>query len=212
MTTCAFGCGRKANFTQKNGKEICESSASKCPALKIKNTSNTGKIFTAEHKQKLSTANIETKSKQTIIPWNKGITKDQHPGMMAVSIAQKNLAIEQLAKLIPTDDPAYLNFRQYRTRIVSRSNSTYRVNKDILNPEHKLIGRYGDNIYHLDHIYSVAEGFKYNVPIELMSALENLQLLPYKDTISKGSKLLGEIPANIKQYLKEYAWQIKAFT
>ena len=202
MTTCAFGCGRKANFTQKNGKEICESSASKCPALKIKNTSNTGKIFTAEHKQKLSTANIETKSKQTIIPWNKGITKDQHPGMMAVAIAQKKLAVAQMEKIIPSNDPVYSNFRKYRNRIVTRSNLTYRLNESLLNPVGYKIGKFGKDIYHLDHIYPVSEGFKYNVPIEVMSSVENLQLLPYAENVSKSNKI-EKIPDTIIQYLKE---------
>jgi hypothetical protein len=203
MTLCAFGCGSKAKFIQKNGKEICEVKASKCPALRAKNISNTGRRFSAEHKEKLSKSNKETKSKQTIVAWNKGITKEIHSGMMAVSEAQKRIAIEQITKIISSTDPIYNNFRKYRSRIVTRSNYNYKLNKQLLNPENKKIGRFGDNVYHLDHLYPVAEGFRYSVPIELMSAVENLQILPYKENISKSNKLINDTPVSIKQYLKE---------
>ena len=201
MELCEFGCGKPAIHTQKNGKKICSTWASKCPSLKKKNgDGNRGRICTWG--DKLSESNKETKSKQIIVPWNKGITKDQHPGMMAVAIAQKKLAVAQMEKIIPSDDPVYSNFRKYRNRIVTRSNLTYRLNESLLNPVGYKIGKFGKDIYHLDHIYPVSEGFKYNVPIEVMSSVENLQLLPYAENVSKSNKI-EKIPDTIIQYLKE---------
>lgn len=202
MELCAFGCGNLATHTQKNGKKICSTWASKCPAMKKKNgDGNRGRLCTWG--DKLSISNKETKSKQTIIPWNKGVTKDQHPGMMAVSKAQKKLAEEQIKKLIPSTDPVYSDIRKYRSRIVSRSNYTYKHNKDMLNPNNYKIGTHGENVYHLDHIFPVSEGFKYNVPIEVMSSIDNLQLLPYNVNVKESNKVLNT-PDSIKQYLKEH--------
>ena len=147
MSLCEFGCGNLATYTQKNGKKICKNNASKCPALRKKNgDGNKGRKCTWG--DKLSASNKKTKATQTITAWNKGITKDQHPGMMAVSKAQKKLAEEQIQKVIPTDDPIYNNIRKYRTRIRTRSNYIYRKNKEILNPNNYTIGKFGENIYH----------------------------------------------------------------
>lgn len=201
MILCYFGCGNVAIHTQKNGRKICSNWVSKCPSMKKKNgNGNKGRVCT--WRDKLSESNRATKSTQTIIPWNKGITKDQHPGMMAVSLAQKKLAEEQMQKVIPTNDPVYNNFKKYRNRIVSRSNYIYKKNKELLNPHNYTIGKFGENVYHLDHIYPVSEAFKYNVPIELMASVENLQLLPYDENVRK-SNYVNFIPESIKQYIKE---------
>lgn len=201
MELCAFGCGNQATHTQKNGKKICSEWASQCPEMKKKNgAGNKGRICTWG--DKLSESNRKTKSTQTITAWNKGLTKETHLGMLAVSNAQKKLAEEQIQKIIPTNDPVYSNLRRYRSRIVSRSNYTYRKNKHVLNPNNYTIGTHGENVYHLDHIYPVSIAFKYNVPIELMSSIENLQLLPYNNNIKK-SNVVEDIPNSIKIYLKE---------
>lgn len=201
MELCAFGCGNPAIHIQKNGKHICNTWASKCPEMKKKNgAGNKGRACT--WKDKLSESNKKTKSLQKIVPWNKGLTKETHPGMMAVSESQKRLAEVQIQKIIPSDDPVYSDLRKYRSRIVSRSKYTYRKNKKILNPNDYVIGTHGENVYHLDHIYPVSEAFKYNVPIELMSSIENLQLLPYTDNIKK-SNAINFVPESIKIYLKE---------
>lgn len=201
MELCAFGCGNPATHTQKNGKHICDSRASKCPELKKKNgAGNKGRICT--WKDKLSASNKKTKSLQQITPWNKGLTKETHLGMLAVSNAQKKLAESQIQKVIPSDDPVYSDLRKYRSRIVTRSNYTYRKNKKLLNPNDHVIGTHGKNVYHLDHIYPISEAFKYNVPIELMSSIDNLQLLLYHDNVKK-SNLISIIPESIKIYLKE---------
>ena len=201
MNLCEFGCGNIATYTQKNGKQICCRSASKCPVLKKKNSNgNKGRVCTWG--DKLSESNKRTKSQQTITAWNKGITKDMHPGMKAVSDAQKRLAEQQIQKIIPTTDPIYSDIRRYRSRIVSRSNYTYRKNLQLLNPNNYVIGNHGENVYHLDHKYPISEAFKFNVPIELMSGIDNLQLLPYAENVRKSNTVLY-IPETIKQYLKE---------
>jgi hypothetical protein len=50
--------------------------------------------------------------------------------------------------------------------------------------------------YHIDHKYSVYEGFKNNVDVKIISSKENLQMLYYLDNLSKGvgcSIQLGEL-------------------
>ena len=56
--------------------------------------------------------------------------------------------------------------------------STYKQFKHIINPDNLKIGR-GNN--HLDHKFSIYEGFKNNVPPEVLSSKENLEVIPEKE-------------------------------
>ena len=62
------------------------------------------------------------------------------------------------------------NFRRYY----------YEVNSDM-----KERGLYK---YHLDHIYSVADGFKNGVLPEVIANINNLQILWWRDNVSKGGR------------------------
>lgn len=202
MSLCELGCGNIATHIQKNGRAICSCWISKCPAMREKNRAgNAGRIMSTEWKQKISESNKKTKANQTIIPWNKGVTKDMHPGMNAVSVAQKNLAELQIQKVIPSSHHAYTNYISYRSRVSSRSKRIYEKNKKMLNPNGFVIGRFGENVYHIDHIYPTLEGFRRNVPIEIIASLDNLQVLPYSENVAKSNKITT-IPDSIKTYLQ----------
>lgn len=42
--------------------------------------------------------------------------------------------------------------------------------------------------FHLDHIYSISEGFKNNIPPEIIGHWTNLRLIPKIENSSKGAK------------------------
>jgi hypothetical protein len=201
MCLCELGCGNEAVHTQKNGRKICSTWMSKCPAMREKNKlGNTGRIISEEWKQKLSESNKKTKATQTIIAWNKGVTKEMHPGMKAVSEAQKKLAEEQMQKVILESHHAYVNYASYRIRVTSRSKRIYEKHKHLLNPSDLPIGKFGDGVHHIDHIYPTLEGFRRNIPIEIMAGIDNLQVLPYNENIAKSNKITI-IPESINNYL-----------
>lgn len=61
----------------------------------------------------------------------------------------------------------------------------------------------GPKEYHLDHKYSVFEGFKNNVPVEIIGHICNLEMLRYSENTSKGEKCsitLDELKELIKKY------------
>jgi hypothetical protein len=47
---------------------------------------------------------------------------------------------------------------------------------------------YRGDVFELDHMLSIKDGFDQNVPIEVMSDLANLQLIPAKANRKKGDK------------------------
>ena len=42
--------------------------------------------------------------------------------------------------------------------------------------------------YHLDHKYSIAEGFKNNIPTHIIASIHNLEFIPFKENCSKRDK------------------------
>lgn len=47
----------------------------------------------------------------------------------------------------------------------------------------------GKNCYHLDHKCSIAEGFKRNIPPEVIGGLDNLRFIPAEKNMEKGAKV-----------------------
>lgn len=53
---------------------------------------------------------------------------------------------------------------------------------------YKLRGPVEKNGWHLDHIYSVSEGFKNNIPIHIIANINNLRMIPARENQSKNSR------------------------
>ena len=79
------------------------------------------------------------------------------------------------------DDPQYNEFKKYRRKVY------YWTEKNDLTQleNHEKRGRTN---YHLDHKYSITEGFKNNVPPKVIGHIANLEFLPHKVNESKGTK------------------------
>lgn len=80
-----------------------------------------------------------------------------------------------------SDDPEYIEFKKYRRKVyywTSKNDLTLLENYD----KRSLLG------YHLDHKYSISEGFKNNVPPKVIGSIYNLEFLLSTDNVKKGTK------------------------
>lgn len=78
------------------------------------------------------------------------------------------------------DDIEYIEFKKYRRKVyywTSKNDLTKLENYD-------KRGRTG---YHLDHKYSIAEGFKNKIPPKIIGNIDNLEFLLYTDNVKKGT-------------------------
>lgn len=73
----------------------------------------------------------------------------------------------------------------YQAQIRRLSEKSYNNHKSLLNPTELIRGR---TSYHLDHIYSVYDGFTNNVSVNIISHPMNLRLLNYHNNITKRTK------------------------
>jgi hypothetical protein len=79
------------------------------------------------------------------------------------------------------DDPEYLKFKKYRRKVyywTSKNDLTQLEN-------YNKRGRAG---FHLDHKYSITEGFKNKVPPKVIGSIDNLEFICYTENLSKGTK------------------------
>ena len=79
------------------------------------------------------------------------------------------------------DDSEYLEFKKYRRKVyywTSKNDLTQLEN-------YNKRGRVG---FHLDHKYSITEGFKNKVPPKVIGSIDNWEFICYTDNLSKGTK------------------------
>lgn len=78
-----------------------------------------------------------------------------------------------------------MEVKNYKKIIRSLTVKTYKKYKNIINPDNLEIGR---GKYHIDHKFSIHEGFKCNVDVITMSSKENLQIISERENCSKQEK------------------------
>jgi len=93
-------------------------------------------------------------------------------------------------RLKKEDTPAY---RRYANRVHKLTRTIYEQNVSFINPDNlpRTVAGVEDG-YQLDHIIPVRYGFDNNIPPEEIARLENLRMIPWKENVQKGKKLLLE--------------------
>jgi hypothetical protein len=74
-------------------------------------------------------------------------------------------------------------FQEYNRKVRLMTSVTYRKNKKIIDPLDLK-----SKFYHIDHIYSVSDGFKNNIDPKIISSVYNLRIISMKENLKKGSK------------------------
>jgi hypothetical protein len=91
-------------------------------------------------------------------------------------------------------------FRRYKYKVYRRTKETYEKYKSEINPNNfpRVLAGRGEG-YHLDHIASIYQCYKHNVPAELCAHKDNLRLIPWYDNVTKHTKI-NAIPEILKEY------------
>ena len=214
MLLCHRGCGLEATFTNYLGEPCCFPKAPSCPAIKKKigeksGASRKGKTYEELHgdnavtmrkkrsegltgrtvseksREKSSRSNKKHRELNPRDPWNKGKTGVQTPwnkGKTGYSMPPRRKISEQ----------DYRDYQKYKRAVYSASRKTYNQNINLLNPNRLLIGRCGiPGAHQIDHKIPISLGYRLKIPVTVMSIVENLQLMPWKDNLHKSNKNLA---------------------
>lgn len=204
MLLCHRGCGLEATFINYLGKPCCAPRAPSCPIVKKKagersGASRKGKPFSEDRREKLrqsltgreckpetrkkiKESNKKTRQLNPRDPWNKGKSGVQTPwnkGKFGYSMPPRRKISEQ----------DYKDYQKYKRAVYSASRKTYNQNINLLNPNGLLLGRCGiPGAYQIDHKIPISLGYQLKIPVTVMATVENLQLMPWKDNLSKSNK------------------------
>jgi len=80
-----------------------------------------------------------------------------------------------------TKEELYNEWTLYKKIVYNMTEKVYRQHKDNINPDG--LSRMD---YNLDHMFSILEGFKNNIPPYIISDRCNLEIIPRYDNLSKG--------------------------
>lgn len=106
---------------------------------------------------------------------------------------QQKLSKSALDRYSGIDRPA---LEKYYLEVIVITKKSWKNNFNEINPK----GLQRSNKLHLDHIYSISEGFKNNIPAEVIGHWTNLRLLPKIENSTKGAKCHKTIEELFEDY------------
>lgn len=205
------------DIADKKMKEYKEKMKKSCMG---ENNGFYGKTHTRESRDKMR------KSSMGNIPWNKG--KSQPQTMGNLNPAKRPEVRKKISEgvkmsysrgLRETRGKAFSKYREenkeeYRLRMeelgIWKSEDEYSKFETYKNEVLRLTKLQAPLVegidkrsreYHLDHIYSIFEGFKNNIPAEIISHHKNLRIVPFSENCQKGrrsEKSLNELISEIR--------------
>jgi hypothetical protein len=214
---CENGCGREATYTTKGGKHQCRPHHRSCPAVLEKGyktnlekyggkqpaaSSAVRKRMAETTVERFGVANasssaaIKEKRKQVMIE-RYGVSNAAHIPEARTKISSskkefwngvydgKDFSAEGLTRL------------QYTHRAHQYAETQYKRHQHIIDPE----GKRGKH-WHLDHIYSLTDGFLNDVPINVISDISNLRLISDKENYKKNKSSHKSLEALYEDYSK----------
>lgn len=208
---CHRGCGLPSTFTNYLGKPCCSSKAPSCPIIKkkigersgssrkgktyedlhgdnaermrkLRSEKLTGRPVTEQSKSKSSNSNKKHRELHPRDPWNKGKTGVQTPW----NKGKTGYTMPARRKISEED---YKDYQKYKRAVYSASRKTYNQYIHLLNPDGLLLGRCGTSgAYQIDHKVPISIGYQLKIPVIVMSVIENLQLMTWKENLNKSNK------------------------
>jgi len=96
------------------------------------------------------------------------------------------------------NDEIIKEFIDYKKVATNRTITIYNNNKELINPKNLKRSK---KDYHIDHIYSLKQGFLNNIPVEIITHPCNLHMINYKDNLIKQDNCWIEIEDLLKKII-----------
>lgn len=137
---------------------------------------------------------------------NEGITNVfQRPEV--IEKIQEKAADTRIKKVMQVNREDKPYFYTYKQKAHALTRLVYKKYKHLINPQNLKRSKEG---YHLDHIVSLADGFRNGTPLYIITHPANLRIIPAKENVSKNSKsdmTLDELFKRIETYEQSEDYQ-----
>lgn len=183
--TCSILCGK----VLKSKKLVCSRNDNLKEIIRVEKFKKTvSKVNANGEKLSVSISKKAAETKRNTIINGKSVLEHQ-------IIKTKNTKI---TKGIQMPDENISPFHLYRKTVHRLSSKEPLHTLENVN----LRGHFNNNGYHLDHILSIKDGFRFGIPPEIIASIVNLRFVPAIENYSKGGKsdqLLGDL---IRKYFE----------
>lgn len=214
---CHYGCGQKATNQTKNGKYICGSHHRSCPAVLNKgyqtNLDKYGSKTPAgaesvREKMRATTIDRYGVENASSLDSVKQIRREKALAKYGVDNVSKADSVKRVISEKRSDywDRVYENKKftidgmsrdQYSRRCHQYAETQYYRHQQQIDPEGKR-----SKHWHVDHIFSVTDGFLNDVPINVISDISNLRLISDTENYAKHKKSEKTLEKLYEDYLR----------
>lgn len=195
---CSYGCGRPAIKTFKSGKHCCSNHHRSCPALEKARQEKCQILYggsspacSSSVRAKMEQANLEKygvpnasqaeevkqAKQQTFLDHYGSVEKKQELSSRLSAAKKASWERKTAGKRYNNEG---LTRAQYRNRCQQYADTQYNRHKQQVDPQ-SLRSRQ----WHLDHIYSVQDGWLNDVPVNIISDITNLRIVHYSENFAK---------------------------
>jgi len=177
---CHYGCGQKAIHQTKKGTYVCAYRPAGCSSILAKMRSTTMERYGVENASSLESVKcirrekafekygVDNVSKAESV---KKVLSEQRSDYWAEVYKNKKFTVDGLTR------------NQYSRRCHQYAETQYYRHQQLIDPDNKR-----SKHWHVDHIYSVTDGFLNDVPINVVSDISNLRLISDQDNYKKHKK------------------------
>ena len=189
---CEHGCGNLANFQLNNGRWCCKETAKLCDAVvKHRTIGNIGR----KHSEEMINKYRITRKKNGIYPKHSEATKQK---LREIRTGEKNpffgkkhkketfekIRMTRIERGLIIPDDQLEGYKKYNT-IVRRLTRTS-IRENFTSTDLLKRGKCNEEgAIHVDHKYSIYQGFLDDIPPERMAHYKNLELIPAIDNSRK---------------------------
>lgn len=169
------------NILKNNGLKINSKSSGKKIILSSKQREQIENLYLKENKntEEISKTMGFTKSYISKYLNKSGYRRDKSLGT-SIGMVKKNRNIHYNEYL-----NTLTNYGIYKSEVLSVTNK--QPIEKLKNYDKRGVSGI-DGVYHLDHKFSIIEGFKQNIKPEIIGNINNLEFIPWKENLSKGSE------------------------
>lgn len=177
---CENGCGKEATYINWKGQHKCSKVPARCPAVMAKMQKTSIERYGVPNAS--SNAQIKQKRREIMIE-RYGVENPSHMVEVKEIISTKQKEVWEERREQKDYNSEGLTYIEYRHRSHQYADTQYRLYKEQLDPQ----GKRGKH-YHLDHIYSVVEGWNNEVPVNIISDVTNLRMISDRENYRKHMK------------------------
>lgn len=180
MPLCENGCGNQAIRFTKKRKAVCSERPAGCPAILKKmqhtsverygvpNASSTNEVKEKRKQKAIEKYGVDNVSKaESIIQ----VLSERRSDYWDKVYRTKNFTVDGMDRAT------------YSRRCHQYAETQYNRNIEVIDPERKRSSK-----WHVDHIFSITDGFLNDVPVNVISDISNLRLISDTENYKKHKK------------------------